>query len=314
MREVLAAKHGPATEASRDFAGKFVTFKHKPALRVSEWLLVAYFSYTTVLALVLHLRPPIPAVTIAMNVLVMAGVWIASRAEPLRGRPILKLLRNWYPLPMILLAYREMGWFAPPVHSYELENAWVVWDRMVLNQWGVRAAIEFLGPVLPAALEIAYSLVYAVPVFGVVMLYLYKRPERTDRYMITFLLGTLAAYALFPYFPSEPPRTVFAGQDLPGYMTIFRRFNLWLVGGYGIHISVFPSAHVAGAFCGAFGIMRTLPEHRWVGQFLLVLAGLIAIATVYGRYHFLADALAGLGLAIAAEIAGRALDRRRGHK
>lgn len=291
-----------------------MTYNYKPALRVSEWLLLAYFSYTTVLALVLPLRPPIPAVTIAMNLAVGLGVWIVSRAESLRRLPLLKVLRNWYPLPMILLAYREMGWFAPPVHTYELENAWVLWDRMVLNDWGVRAIIEFLGPVLPSVLEMAYSLVYAVPVFGVAMLYLYKRPERTDRYMITFLLGTLAAYALFPYFPSEPPRTVFAGQDLPGYLTIFRRFNLWLVGGYGIHISVFPSAHVAGAFCGAFGMICVLPEHRWVGRFLLVLAVLIATATVYGRYHFLTDALAGFVLAVAADIAGRAIDRHRGHK
>ena len=211
---------------------------------------------------------------------------------------------------MILLAYREMGWFAPATHTYELENAWIYWDRLVLNQWGARAAIELLGPFLPSVLEIAYSLVYAVPVFGMAMLYVYKRTERADRFSVTFLLGTLAAYALFPYFPSEPPRTVFAGTDLPGYLTIFRQFNLGLVGGYGIHTSVFPSAHVAGAFCGAFGMIRLLPEHRWVGRFLLVLAVLIATATVHGRYHFVVDALAGFGLAAAAELAGRALDRR----
>jgi membrane-associated phospholipid phosphatase len=57
---------------------------------------------------------------------------------------------------------------------------------------------------------------------------------------------------------------------------------------------------VAGAFAAAFGMIRTLPEKPWVGRFLLVMALLIATATVYGRYHYLADAVAGLAMAVVA--------------
>jgi membrane-associated phospholipid phosphatase len=73
-----------------------------------------------------------------------------------------------------------------------------------------------------------------------------------------------------------------------------------MLGNYGIHTSVFPSAHVAGAFAAAFGAWLALPERRWVGRFLLVIASLIAIGTVYGRYHYLSDALAGLLVALVA--------------
>ena len=83
-------------------------------------------------------------------------------------------------------------------------------------------------------------------------------------------------------------------------ITVFRRFNWWMLGGYGIHTSVFPSAHVAGAFSTAFAMISTLPEHRWVGRLLLVIAILIATATVYGRYHYAADAVAGFVMAVAA--------------
>jgi membrane-associated phospholipid phosphatase len=100
---------------------------------------------------------------------------------------------------------------------------------------------------------------------------------------------------------------VFFGQDLPSYLTTFRRFNLWMLGNYGIHTSVFPSAHVAGAFATAFGAYRALPERRWVSRFLLVIASLITMATVYGRYHYLADAIAGL---VVVSIAFWALPRR----
>ena len=160
--------------------------------------------------------------------------------------------------------------------------------------------IELLGPLVPSVLEIAYSLVYALGPFSVAILYLYRRRERVDQFLFLFALGVLLCYAQFPFWPSEPPRTVFPGEDFPSYDTVFRRFNWWMLGGYGIHTSVFPSAHVAGAFSAALGMWFSLPEHRWVGRLLLVMAVLIATATVYGRYHYLADAAAGLAVAVLA--------------
>ena len=68
-----------------------------------------------------------------------------------------------------------------------------------------------------------------------------------------YLLGLFLSYAQFPWWPSEPPWAVFPGVDAPTVDTLVRRFNQWILGGYGIHTSVFPSAHVAGAFAAAFG-------------------------------------------------------------
>jgi membrane-associated phospholipid phosphatase len=269
-------------------------------LRLSEWLLVIYFAYAAVLAQVLPVRAAVPAITLGVNLAVIAGFLLLAYAHSLRGRELLGVLRDWYPAPLMLLAYREMGWFAPERHTFELERGWVVWDKILLNEWGLKGAIESLGPVLPSILEISYSLVYAIAPFSLAMLYAYRRRERVDRFLTVFLLGILISYSLFPYFPSEPPRTVFPGEDFPSVNTIFRKFNWSLLGGYGIHTSVFPSAHVSGAFAGAFAMLRLLPESRWVGRMLTVLAVLIATATVYGRYHYAADAVAGFAVAVAA--------------
>jgi membrane-associated phospholipid phosphatase len=239
-------------------------------------------------------------VTVAVNASVLAGYALLAYVEPIRRRPFFSILRDWYPFPQMLLAYREMGWMARPHEDFALERSWVVWDKLLLNDYGLKALIESTGPVLPSLLEISYSLVYTISTFGVVMLYVYRKRERVDSFLTTFGIGILAAYALFPYFPSEPPRTVFPGEDFPSIVTPFRRFNWGLLGEYGIHTSVFPSAHVSGAFSGAFAMIRLLPEHRWAGRFLVVLAVLIATATVYGRYHYAVDALAGFAIAVAA--------------
>lgn len=269
-----------------------------PQLRRTEWALISYFTYTALFALFTPARAELKCLTVGLNAAIIAGYFLLAHAAALRNRAFFSILRDWYPAPLLLMAYREMGWYAPSHHTYELERGWIVWDRFFLYDLGAKPAIESLGALLPALLEISYSLVYTIPYFSLAVLYAYGLRARADRFLFPFAFSVLAAYALFPYFPSEPPRTVFPGQDLPAYMTVFRRFNLWLVGNYGIHISVFPSAHCSGAFAGAFGMRYALPEKPWVWRFLLALAVFIATATVYGRYHYLVDALAGLGIAL----------------
>jgi membrane-associated phospholipid phosphatase len=268
-------------------------------LRRSEWALIAYFAYVAVLARILPVKQPVPAVTLWLNLSIAAGYVLAAYADSLRRRRLLGALRDWYPAALILLAYREMGWLAPAGHDSRLERTWVAWDKFLLNDLGVKALIESAGTVFPALLEASYTLVYSTPFIALGVLYAYGKRDRADRFLFPFALAVLGAYAMFPFFPSEPPRTVFPGEDFPAYVTIFRRFNWGLLGSYGIHTSVFPSAHVSGAFSAAFTLRCVLPEKKWAWRFLLALAILIATATVYGRYHYLADAAAGLAIALA---------------
>jgi membrane-associated phospholipid phosphatase len=278
-------------------------------VRRTELVLFAYFVYAAVLACVLPVSDAVRDTTVVLNLSILAGYSLLIYAHGLRGRELLGIMRDWFPLLLVLLAYREMGWFAPHTHSYALESRWIPVDRLILRQWHFRDAIEWLGPILPSILEISYSLVYAIAPFALAMVYAYGARARADRFLLVFLLGVLLAYAQFPFWPSEPPRTVFPLEDAPAVQTVFRRFNWFLLGGYGIHTSVFPSAHVSGAFAAAFGVMRTLPERRWVGRFLLVMAVLIAVATVYGRYHYVVDAVAGFAVSLVALALGRLVER-----
>jgi membrane-associated phospholipid phosphatase len=269
------------------------------SVRRSEWVILGFLVYAIVLATLLPVAPSVRHLVILLNGAILAGytlLIVLDRTKPAR---VFSAVRDAVSLALIVLAYREMGWFAQPHLAHTLEASWVTWDRVVLRG-GARAVIESIGPVIPSILEIAYALVYALAPFAVAMLYVYHRREMVDQFLFIFAATVLFCYAQFPFWPSEPPRVVFLGEDLPSYETVFRRFNLWMLGNYGIHTSVFPSAHVAGAFAAAFGAMRALPERRWVSRLLLVIASLIAIATVYGRYHYLADSMAGLLIALVA--------------
>ncbi len=315
MEEACPAGGSPALPTKdRQLAGRGDTgfqpagafFRRLPALRRSEWVLIAYLTYSAGVAVLRPVSPTVRAVTLLTNLLVLACYALVAYAGSREEGLLLGVSRDWFPFFLLLLAYREMGWFALPYPGHPLEQTWVVWDRMALRG-GLRAAIECLGPLLPSLLEICYTLVYALGPFAVAMLYCYRARERVDGFLTVLALGVLLCYAQFPLWPSEPPRTVFPGQDFPTYDTIFRRFNWWLLRGYGMHTSVFPSAHVAGAFSAALGMRGALRQHPWVWRLLLALAILIATATVYGRYHYLADATAGLAMALAATALYRGL-------
>lgn len=283
---VLTSQHRRVIESpeSGDFAVRAA------GIRWSEWLVWAFLVYAAVSALFTPLPPNIRIRIVPLNLMILAAYAIFACQK--QSNRTAEIVRDWLPLLLTILAYQEMGWFAMPHAVHSLEDGWVTWDRVVLLR--ARPAIEFMGPVIPGILEIAYSLVWAIAPFSLVMLYAYGHRDRVDRFLFLFLTGVLFCYALFPFFPSEPPRVLFPTSDLPAYQTIFRRWNLWVLGVGGIHTSVFPSAHVAGGFSAAAGMWLQLPEHRWVSGCLLLLAVLIATATVYGRYHYLADVLAGM--------------------
>ena len=262
-----------------------------PRPRSSEWFILGYFTYVAVAGAFFGLGAKpwwmLAAVTVAILLL--------SRKK--------SELRDFAPAAFTLAAYREMNWFTPSAYDHSFENAWIIWDRRLLNHWHLRDAIESLGLILPAYFELCYLFVYAVIFVSVGLLFATLHRDRIDRFWLAYLAGTLGAYALFPFFPSEPPRVIFAGADSPHIETAIRRLNLFLVGGYGIHSSVFPSAHVSSAFSAAWGLMATIPERHWYGRIMLFYAISVAIATVYGRYHYAVDAAAGIAISLLAVLA-----------
>ncbi|MBZ5631770.1 MAG: phosphatase PAP2 family protein [Acidobacteriia bacterium] len=256
-----------------------------PRLRSSEWFLLAYFTYVAIISLFFissFWKPWILAAVVAAFVLGLA------RRE--------SWLRDFAPLPLTLAAFEEMNWFTPAVRDHHLEQTWIVWDRVLFDHDAFRAGIESAGSLLPNFFELCYVLVYAAAPVALWALLANGRRDRINHFWLAYLAGTLGAYALFPYFLSDSPRIAFPGENLPTIVTFLRRVNLWIAVNFDIHSSVFPSAHVSSALAAAWGLVEILPTRRWIGWTMAVYGLCVAIATVYGRYHYAADAVAGIAI------------------
>jgi membrane-associated phospholipid phosphatase len=267
-------------------------------------MFLGYFAYAAVLPLVLHDRPNLrhqPVWVLAAVALVLP---IIARAEAYYPVAISRF-RDFLPLGLTLVAFEEMDLFVPQRPDGHLEQSWIRWDHVLLHDWHLRAAIESLGWAIPFYLEFCYLLVYGLGTYCIIVLYMKHRRADIDRFFLICLTGTLIAYALFPYFPSQPPRVLYHGLDDPTVASWVRRFNLWILRRATIHVGVFPSAHVSSAFAAAWAMFVLLPKQKRFGWGVLVYAISVSIATIYGRYHYAADVAAGFGVSLIAAMVAR---------
>jgi membrane-associated phospholipid phosphatase len=279
-------------------------------LHRAEWLVIAFFlvlaAYTVLFPEFRHTLPLAMAWLAAMALVFGAAGWLAQR----HPGAFWNQFRVYLTLAAVLCSYRAMDWFAAGVPVLRWEPQWQAWDRTLFVEFGFGRVIEMAGPLLPAVLEIAYALVYGLPVFCVVALTLRGRSGWLDAFLTVYLLGLYLSYLQFPFWPSRPPWKVFPAELTPVYDSVFRQFNGLVLGGAGIHTSVFPSAHVSGSVAAAIAMWRLCRDSQGLKWGIAVYALLVTLATVYCRYHYAVDAVAGVAVGFAAGSAGEWLIRR----
>jgi membrane-associated phospholipid phosphatase len=269
-------------------------------MRVPEWLFIGYFAYVALLSTFLASRPHLHFEPLGYLLAAFSVFALLNKLQ--RGALALSIrnLRDWLPLLFTLIAFREMELFVPSKYDLAFEGSWIKLDQFVLGTWGLRGAIESLGKTIPFYLEFCYLLVYGLAAYSVGCIVVRANRRTVDYFWAIYLTGTLTAYALFPYFPSLPPRYAFPFVEPPTVTTWVRTFNLWILRGATIHSGVFPSAHVSSAFSCAWAFYLIFPRRRWLAHSMLVYAISVSVATIYGRYHYVADVLAGLAVSMIA--------------
>ncbi len=260
--------------------------------RGGERVAAVFFVYLAVLACLQQISSVKIVLMFAVPIVIIA----LGNLETIHGRRWTSYLRDWLASALILVAYWEIDWLATGHYLTNTQNSWLVWDRAILYQFGLKQAVESMGPVGPALLEFCYMLLYLIPLFCLLMIYLNNRRPLVDRFYRVFFLGALGVYALLPLIPIQSPRLFLAGEDLPIYLSVFRKFNVFVLDHFDISTSVFPSGHVGVAFGSFWGLFSVLPEKRALWGTALALALVVFAATIYGRYHYAADGLASIGI------------------
>lgn len=263
-------------------------------MRVAEWIEIAFFSILVVAAwgrpLVRRQRFKVTAfATLAITAVLAAR--FTFHIVPIGFSSV---LRDWIPAVLLLVAYWQTGeFFAEPDQKVQARLA--AFDRSFFKAVHIQPARTSIGALGTLYLELAYLVVYPLIPLGIATLYFAGRRQNSDYYWVVVLLATYACFAVTPFVPALPPRL------LPGYEMFeissnnLRSINRWVLRHGSIQAITFPSAHVASSTAAAFVLLRFEPR---VGLIFLCAAISIAVATVVGGYHYVADVLFALVVAV----------------
>jgi membrane-associated phospholipid phosphatase len=312
----------PPAAAERWSCGMFELFARavravQRACGAFEWVAFGYLGFLNVVITVFASHLPHALLYIALHTTI-AGVMlslcvVADRlsqsprtAHPGLGATV-QFVRLWYPQAMFLFCFEELGRLVHLVFPQWFDPYLIAFDHALT---GVHPSVwlgQFSHPALNDLIQIAYLsyFAYLTIVCGV----LEWRGQRRAFWavMTSSMAAYVVGYIVSIFFPIESPWFALAslqrGQLPGGPFTALIGFieHLGRVRG-----AAFPSAHVSGSTVALLGAWRYRRKLFW---WLLPFYLGMLFSTVYGRYHYIADVLAGIPVGFVGFWVGHSLMR-----
>lgn len=253
------------------------------------------------LALTPMLGPRRPAV---WPLVVAAHVLLAAALLAMRRR---SLLRDWLPLIVLPLLYREIALLNQSWGEGYRDSSVLELDaRLFASHSAGALAARWPWRGLSELLHLCYLSYYPILYLPPLWLYLQRRFDQFDRAVLVMMAGFYTCYLVFLHFPVEGPRYLGPAPAAipPGSI---RKLTLAILEAGSARGSAFPSSHVAAAVIQTWTVWLCWPR---IAPLVLVLTVGLALGAVYGGFHYPIDVVAGAALGLALAATGHALRDR----
>ncbi|WP_051978489.1 phosphatase PAP2 family protein [Edaphobacter aggregans] len=260
-------------------------------MRTSEWIQIGFAAILALAAWIASLparrRWTITALALIATATVACAIKISTHLPP----AVAAVFRDWLTVALFLIPYWQTGqFFLQP--NPAIERRLLAFDQRLLP--GIARTSGTNRTRVGFILEMAYLSCYPLVPLGLLAIYITGQRSHVAAFWFIVLIATYLCYAITPFVPALPPRSLVNDPVTPANPTKSankgRIFNRWILRHGSIHAISFPSAHVASAFAIAFILLRySLPA----GLLFLLLAIAISLGAVIGRYHYALDVLFG---------------------
>ena len=311
------SEHGafPVLNDSSDMAAiDDVDFSlRKRALKPVDLVVIAYLAIIAALILVFRYRiewwPHLIAAH-ALGILLVVGLAKWAHASAHRAAAVTpphtglqfrlsRLLRGWYLVPLIPTTFKELSYLIPFLHARDFDVELAAIDYRVFGAHPTVWIERILWPPLTEVLQLAYATYYFLPVALGLVLWSKRRFAEFDFWIFIIAFGFYLSYIGYIIVPAIGPRFLPAIQDaqtvpLTG-VWLFQTLRETLDKAEGITRDCFPSGHTELTLLTLYYARRL---HRPTFWAMLPLGSAIIFSTVYLRYHYVIDVIAGALLAI----------------
>jgi len=267
---------------------------------------LAIMAAYSILAIVFYNHIPMAATLLLENLLIVVVIASSVLLSHLTELRLFTLIRYFYVIPVVYLMYDQTHYFVRLVHPYDYDNWLVEADRWIFGCDPTVWLGKFAFPALTEYLQICYFLFYVLPVTHAIELWYNNDIERLKMFArkmsFVFYLSYIAYFAL----PAVGPRFIvhdFASTalDLPSlWLTEPLRAIVNAGGGITagalhpidvVNRDCMPSGHTMLTLVNIFLAFRFRSRFRYV---FAVIGGSLIVSTVYLRYHYVVDVLAGI--------------------
>jgi membrane-associated phospholipid phosphatase len=257
-------------------------------------IILAYFAGSVAVILGWWNQLPYAASLVAAHVL--GGALIVYQVK--RPNPTTWIFRNWYPVPFVGACYKEMALFIPVVRHTDSDQWLAGLDYRI---WHANPTVwleRLHSPGFTEFLQTVYTLFIPAVLLVACLLWLKGRYAEFQYYAFLIALGFLASYIGYLFVPARGPRFLLKHlQHIPLQgMWLFQGMQKALDRLESAHYDCFPSGHTELTMLAWWG-SRMVSKRLF--QVYLAYTPCIIFATVYLRYHYTVDVMAGAFLAIA---------------
>ncbi len=257
-------------------------------------LILAYFAGALCLLVAGWERIPYAAEFTVLHLAGACAIFLAVRYPKNR---FWFVFHHWYPLLYVASCYREMSFLIPAFRTSDADAALAAMDRAI---WGTNPTVwleRWATPALCEILQIVYAGFVPAVLMAACIFWLRRDLDRFRYYAFLIALGFLASYAGYLLVPARGPRFVLAHlqhiQLEGGWIFNWLRSTLDQL--ERPHYDCFPSGHTELTMLAWWGTRKvSKPLFRIMSVYTLG----VVFATVFLRYHYTVDVIAGAALAV----------------
>jgi membrane-associated phospholipid phosphatase len=258
-----------------------------------EWVTLGYLAWVKLVILAFHKNLSHPAAYFIANAAVaVAIVALAISAVRRPGSRLLQFVRHWYPLPLYIGLFEELNGLVHAIFPGWLDGWFIAFDHALTSVHPSVWLSQFASPSLNDFMQFAYMTYFLYLVMLPALLYAKNDRHAFWTVMVSTAMAHYTVYFISVLLPVESPHYSLAALDSVRLTGGFSTHLMGLIERFGrVHGAAFPSAHVAGSMVA---ILASWRYRRWLFWVCLPFFICMCVATVYGRYHYVADVLAGL--------------------
>jgi membrane-associated phospholipid phosphatase len=264
-------------------------------LRPIDFLTLFFILFLLYLTLLFHLQIPRWQSLVREYVLLILILALVILAVTRSDRTSFELIHSFYPVTFIAFIFNSLSRLIPYVNPHAVDPELIRIDYFLFRSHPAVILEKITFPLLTELSQLAYTSYYFLPTILAVLFYRKKEWERFDPYVTTICFTYYLSYAGYILFPAIGPRFTLAHLqhiELRGLFFAERISNtLNLL--EELKYDAFPSGHTAVILVTLYFSSKYSKKIFFL--FLIPTLGLI-FSTVYCRYHYVIDVLAGIAL------------------